>query len=920
MKILLSLILSVVILSSGITAYAQSDSIPSWVKGIAEFWAEGKITDEEYTNAMEFLIKAGIIKVNYTIEPVVESEAVDPEPVAVEPPVDDAPICGAGTELVNDICQVVETQPVDDAPICGAGTKLVNDICQVVETQPVVEPEPVVEPASGTTIELDQNVYTWTDKIYITVVAPDHNLDNNLIDEIGNSPINSLNVTTRSSGLDQYKLVETGTDTGIFTGEVILTGFEYNADGDSTTGTNGNDVPSTPPKGNGPTNGFLPSSNDDGLTVSFEFSENETVVSSALIRWNIGEAQWLEASYPASGTGIVRVIDPDMNLNPEAVDNFDVDVFSDSDAGGISLTVTETSEATGIFEGTVFFTTADSSSGNRLRVAEGDTVTAEYEDNTLPGPYTTADELHITATTLIDIVETQRVVEPASGTKIELDQTVYTWTDKIYITVVAPDHNLDNNLIDEIGNSPINSLNVTTRLSELYQYKLVETDTDTGIFIGAVTLTGFEYNADGDSTTGEDGNDVVSSSPRGNGPTDGFLPASNDDGLTVSFEFSEGETVVSSALIRWNIGEVQWFEASYPASGTGIVRVIDPDMNFNPKAVNNFDVDVFSDSDAGGISLTLTETNEATGIFEGIVYFTIVDESSGNRLRVAEGDTVTAEYEDNTLPGPYTTADELHIAATTLIDIVESDTAEVEPDTSEVEPEESVDIGLDESQITLLSVSSPVEFVDDGQEVKRAKNQRMPAPHNVYERITDAIKTGLTANEKDGVARIPTPAPHEKYSTHADGFYPADWMPTYIPDGQKLLYSETFCSERTDRCQLYLVFVPTTFVLNADVTNYDMDIAKGFEIFADYRPYGQDETEDKIEEISEIFESQDGNYAEFRDMTRNGKILMAMEGGTDSNHYRASVSMNIDEYTAFGVNSNYHTLDEMILVFDTLWN
>jgi hypothetical protein len=58
-----------------------------------------------------------------------------------------------------------------------------------------------------------------------------------------------------------------------------------------------------------------------------------------------------------------------MNLNPEAVDNFDVDVWSDSDAGGIDLTVTETNEATGIFEGTVFFTTANDSSGHRLRVS-----------------------------------------------------------------------------------------------------------------------------------------------------------------------------------------------------------------------------------------------------------------------------------------------------------------------------------------------------------------------------------------------------------------------------------------------------------------------------------------------------------------------------------------------------------------------
>jgi hypothetical protein len=41
----------------------------------------------------------------------------------------------------------------------------------------------------------------------------------------------------------------------------------------------------------------------------------------------------------------------------------------------------------------------------------------------------------------------------------------------------------------------------------------------------------------------------------------------------------------------------------------------------------------------------ITETNEATGIFEGTVFFTVNNESSGHRLRVAEGDTVTAEYE-----------------------------------------------------------------------------------------------------------------------------------------------------------------------------------------------------------------------------------------------------------------------------------
>ena len=257
------------------------------------------------------------------------------------------------------------------------------------------------------TVELDQDTYSWTDKAYITIVAPDHNLDDDLVDEIGDSDMYPVIISTKNFVLDNYRLVETGTDTGIFTGEIILTGFTHDADGNPATGdSDGNDVISSTASGTGPTDGFLPADNgyDDGLTVSFEFSEDETIVDSALIRWNIGEVQWIEASYPASGTGVVRVIDPDMNLDPEAVDNFDVDVWSDSDAGGIDLTVTETHEATGIFEGTVLFITLDESSGHRLRVAEGDTVTAEYEDNTLPDPYTAADELDITATSLIGTV------------------------------------------------------------------------------------------------------------------------------------------------------------------------------------------------------------------------------------------------------------------------------------------------------------------------------------------------------------------------------------------------------------------------------------------------------------------------------------------------------------------------------------
>ena len=261
----------------------------------------------------------------------------------------------------------------------------------------------------GATVEFDQKIYTWTDKVYVTIVAPDHNFDSKAIDSIGDSEDDEVRIGTREGAIDEYKLVETGADTGIFTGEIILVGNDRSLLGD---------LPGVTGDNEGPTGGQLETKHGDGISLSFEFSGEETVLTSSLVRWNIGEVQWLEASYPASGNGILRIIDPDMSLNPEAVDNFEVDIVSSTDAGGISLTVTETNEATGIFEGTVFFTTTSASSGHRVRIAEGDTVTAYYTDQTLPEPYTTADSIDITATTLIGTIVPPLERAPASDLRV----------------------------------------------------------------------------------------------------------------------------------------------------------------------------------------------------------------------------------------------------------------------------------------------------------------------------------------------------------------------------------------------------------------------------------------------------------------------------------------------------------------------
>jgi len=397
--------------------------------------------------------------------------------------------------------------------------------------------------------------------------------------------------------------------------------------------------------------------------------DRNTVTDSATFDLRNGVLQSDKSVYIIGSDMILTLIEPDFDLDNDAAETYDLDLIEwDSDAATVSMgniggqagafdpeptDIRETGDSTGIFQ--VVIEIPEELENDRLE--RGEEITLEYTDWGPSGSDYVGDE---------DEDVNLTIYTSNFGATVELDQKVYTWTDKVYITIVAPDHNFDSDLIDEIGADDEDPIEVSTRSSDLANYRLVETGTDTGIFTGEVILTGFaEHDANGDG----DGNDAsgMTSPANGGGPTDGFLATDDDDGLTVSFEFSEDETIVGSALIRWNIGEVQWLEASYPASGTGVVRIIDPDMNLDPEAVDNFDVDVWSDSDSGGIDLTVTETNEATGIFEGTVFFTVDDNSSGHRLRVSEGDTVTAEYEDNTLPDPYTTADELDITATSLI-------------------------------------------------------------------------------------------------------------------------------------------------------------------------------------------------------------------------------------------------------------
>ena len=371
-----------------------------------------------------------------------------------------------------------------------------------------------------------------------------------------------------------------------------------------------------------------------------------------------------KSEYVIGQDALITLIEPDLNRDSDSIDtipltdiNWDSDAYDGSieagkaDFGPVPSNLRETGTNTGIFQ--VSITIPDAIDDPLER---GEDITLTYNDQGPSGAKFVGDD-----DTDVEVF----IATSNFGATLDLDQRVYTWTDKVFITIVASDYNFDSNEIDEVGNENNGEINISTREGTSKNYRLVETGPDTGVFSGTITLSGFADNKVGLNSQGTVPKEF-------GGPTNGFIGANNEDGISVSFDYSPGEPpLVASAEIRWNVGEVQWLEPSYASTDSGTVRVIDPDMNFNPDAVDNIEVVVYSDTFRGGIKLTVTETNDSTGIFEGTVKFDPNRAPQGHRLHVTEGDIVTAIYEDKTLPKPDGKGDSQDITATTLIgDIV----------------------------------------------------------------------------------------------------------------------------------------------------------------------------------------------------------------------------------------------------------
>lgn len=231
-------------------------------------------------------------------------------------------------------------------------------------------------------IYLDKETYTWTDKVYIKIITHGYDADRD-----------TIRIYTSDHELDSYRLSKAGNN--LYTGEVTLTGFLHDANGDGKPDTN----PRT--TGSGSNNGFLETKRDEGLTVSLEFGDGTVESKSAKISWNEGEISYDKFAYHVDDSAKLQVIDPDMNLNPDILDKVQIHVSSDSDKAGILVNAIETQEESGIFEASIIFEQDRTSSGNRLYIINNDAIYAKYEDYTLPSPHGINDNVDVIAESTI---------------------------------------------------------------------------------------------------------------------------------------------------------------------------------------------------------------------------------------------------------------------------------------------------------------------------------------------------------------------------------------------------------------------------------------------------------------------------------------------------------------------------------------
>ncbi|MGH9876868.1 MAG: hypothetical protein ACRD5H_04465, partial [Nitrososphaerales archaeon] len=208
---------------------------------------------------------------------------------------------------------------------------------------------------SAATLAFDKSDYTPFDRVTITLTDSSHNKKSEFVDNV------QITVGGISSS-QKLMLFETGANTGVFKADIRLSPDLSKFAGD------------------------MQVRRDDRITASFRIDADNVITETAAIEYHEGVASFDKNSYSITDEAKITVRDRDASRNPDGPDTLLVKIKSDTDPAGLTINMREVDNNSGTFEERLFLTIDDISSGNRLKVSEGDTISVRYTDNTLPDP------------------------------------------------------------------------------------------------------------------------------------------------------------------------------------------------------------------------------------------------------------------------------------------------------------------------------------------------------------------------------------------------------------------------------------------------------------------------------------------------------------------------------------------------------
>ena len=265
--------------------------------------------------------------------------------------------------------------------------------------------------------------YSWGSRIYILIYSPGFNSDPNRIDVIGNNNHTPITANSREGSMSLAGdgcngFIETAPDHGLFFGSVKLSGFRHDINGDGSPDLYGGNrcekINSVLDDGSG----RVEAKQDGGVTVNFEWREDEFVSKTALYSWREATLEFDKTEYDVSDEIHLTLTDLDNMRWPfDTKKSYPVHVYSDSDLAGIMMDAYLVPSFKGIvqmngnypiklnltFDDKSYESSAPFGFGHGLlRVSPGDTIYAKYWDYSLPRPYTISDQKQIVSTAKVN--------------------------------------------------------------------------------------------------------------------------------------------------------------------------------------------------------------------------------------------------------------------------------------------------------------------------------------------------------------------------------------------------------------------------------------------------------------------------------------------------------------------------------------